>query len=71
MNWQAYADHIVNLLEKDGPLAVDTVKAILAAVEALSGKDFAGVFVALNRTYSDVSQLVADVRKEFDLALSV
>ena len=67
MNWEAYANHVIELLAKDGPAAVDAVKNGLKAVSALTGKDFASLFVALDAGWTDVTKIVADVKSAFGL----
>lgn len=70
MNWEAYVDHVCNLIVKDGALGVEIVKNGLSAVQALSQKDFAKVFVILNSEWTDINKLVDDVKAEFAAALA-
>ena len=71
INWPGVKDaiqHAIHLLETKGPTAVATVKVIMVGVQALTKKDYVGVFLALQEVSTDVQTLIDAIKAEFDLA---
>lgn len=61
------ANHVTNLLEKDGALAVNTAKDLLTLLKAAVNRDLTTVFAHFQADVVNVRQLIADVRAEFGI----
>lgn len=63
-----YAKHAINVLQGPaGSAAVDLIKVGFEGWKAVSGRDFAGLFAALNDGKKDVNAIVAAIKAEFSL----
>lgn len=61
------AQHILHLLQTQGATAIDAVRQLVAGVKAFTGRDYVGVFAALNAEEKDVEAIIAAVKAEFAL----
>lgn len=70
LSWDGILDvgqHVINLLESQGQLALGIVDNLVKMVAAVSGRDFLTVFALLNQTVVDVQALIAAIKAEFGL----
>ena len=59
------AQHVIHLLETEGPQAAKVCADILKLVQGITGRDLGGIISALVSGQADVTKLIADIRTEF------
>lgn len=60
-------EHVIHLLETEGPQAAKVCRDILKLVQGITGRDLSGIVAALSAGVVDVRKIVADVRAEFGI----
>lgn len=59
--------HVINLLETVGPVAINLAKTVMLGVQAATDRDMLGVFKALNVATGEVKEIIAAIKAEFGL----
>jgi hypothetical protein len=62
-----YLEHLINLLQTSGKSMAATVRTGLSLVAHFQSRDISGILNDLNQEEVNISQVVADIRKEFDI----
>lgn len=59
--------HVIHLLNTEGPAAARVCADILKLVQGISDRDLSGIIAALVSGETDVAKVVADIRAEFGI----
>lgn len=64
---QSLIQHVIHLLQTDGPLYLETIKALVKTISFFSEHDLSGILTSLAVVGADFSQIVKDFKVEFGI----
>lgn len=64
---KTYAEKAIKLIQDHGDEFIDMIDAGFRAFKAVTGRDFAGIFTALNDAQRNLQVIIAAIRTEFGI----
>ncbi len=65
---RTYAEKSIKLIQEHGDEFTDLIENGFKAFAAVTGRDFVGIFAALNAAQKDLQAIVAAIKAEFEIA---
>jgi hypothetical protein len=67
INVEGLVLHVVNLLQTDGPLYLETIKTLVSIIQYISQRDLTNTLMSLSAVGTNFIKIAADFKAEFGL----